>query len=51
MVENSLEKAIVITKIITKNNSNAVYASCEGIFLSLGERGSFKAGKELKDKY
>jgi hypothetical protein len=33
------------------NSPDAVWASREGIFLGLGEKGSFEAGKEFKDKY
>lgn len=36
---------------IAENSPDAVWASREGIFLGLGEKGSFEAGKEFKDKY
>jgi enoyl-CoA hydratase/carnithine racemase len=51
VVENPVEEAVEIAKVIAENSPDAVWASREGIFLGLGEKGSFEAGKEFKDKY
>jgi enoyl-CoA hydratase/carnithine racemase len=51
VVENPAEEAIKIAKVIAENSPDAVWASREGIFLGLGGKGSFEAGKEFKNKY
>jgi len=50
VVENPAEEAVKIAKVIAENSPDAVWASREGIFLGLGEKGSFEAGKEFKNK-
>jgi enoyl-CoA hydratase/carnithine racemase len=51
VVENPAEEAVKIAKVIAENSPDAVWASREGIFLGLGEKGSFEAGKEFKNKH
>jgi hypothetical protein len=45
VVENPVEEAVKIAKVIAENSSDAVWASREGIFLGLGEKRSFETGK------
>ncbi|KAE9370248.1 ClpP/crotonase [Stipitochalara longipes BDJ] len=51
VVNDPVEEAVKIAKMIAGNSPDAVWASREGIFMGLGEEGSFEAGKEFQDKY
>jgi enoyl-CoA hydratase/carnithine racemase len=51
IVENPVEEAIILAKMIAENSPDAVWTSREGIFLGLGGKGSFEAGKEFKERY
>jgi enoyl-CoA hydratase/carnithine racemase len=51
IVEDHVNEAIEVVKAIAANSPDAVWASREGIFLGLGEKDAFVAGKEWKERY
>ena len=51
IVDDPVQEAIEIAKMIVGNSPDAVWASREGIILGLGEKGSYEAGEEWKEKY
>jgi hypothetical protein len=48
VVENTVEEAIQVAKVIGENSLDAVWTSREGIFMRLGDKGVSKLGKSSK---